>query len=490
MAQTEATGTDTEARQTRASRRDLWAAQHDLKSLVGRAAIGLAASGITVALVLGALLLVERSGRVPAQMTIIVSLATLALLFCALAPVHTLPFVALMVFALGPQRLLPDLLQDVPPSAVVLGIWALRKSVRARGTGTYATAAGRNAVIASLFSLLTWMVFSAAFSLDRRSSLLWLIAFAISVVPVVMIKDAGREKSLLLRGWVVFGAALGAYGVLEFALQRNPVYGFIYSFFGGDGQHWESYRSSMSLGSPVFAGMFLAASSSLAVAAWLQRRGGTAAIGAVLNLAGLAVTLTRGGYIAFAVALCLGLAFLVVRRQGSALRGVAVIGVIAAAAWWAVQSIPALAERILSDEASGSLTQRTRTVDLVLQRVVTLNTSGSGPDTSSLAMGDLIVDLRYVENSYLQLLLDLGFVGLIIFCVWLLTLFVAAARRSDLAACMLAAAFFVSLGTYNAIDDQHGTITVLALVALICLNKLSDLTTERGLPISAPQNLR
>ncbi|WP_227496995.1 O-antigen ligase family protein [Planctomonas psychrotolerans] len=427
---------------------------------------------VNAALTAGIVLAIASSDRSPVQWLILIALAIGLLAGCLMVPISWLPLVALVVFALGPQRLLPDVLQDFPPSAIVLLLWAARKLL----TPTSSTAPrGSRALVGGLtLLLLLWMGFSTLFSIDRPSSIVWMLLFATATVPVVFLSDAVRERVVLVRGWSVFGAVLGAYAAVELVLARNIVYGYIYSFFGGDGQHWETYRASASLGSPVFAGMFFACSTAIALAQWASSRSRWGLVLLAANAAGLVATLTRGGYIAVAVAVVVGFLVSAVHRNRATIR-VFLAGALVATVGLAVAlAVPAVAARLLSTEASGSLTQRTRSIDIVVERSATLPPTGAGPDTSFLAMGRAILDLRFIENSYLQLLLSIGLVGVLLFVALLGAAWVSAFRRRDMEAIMLLTVFGASIGTYNAIDDQHGTVVVLGLVLLVALHGTRD----------------
>ena len=386
-----------------------------------------------------------------------------ATIFAFACPINLLPSAVLLVFALVPKRLLPDVLGDFHPAAIMIVVWALRVAFIRRDR-TRSMLLREKSTAAAAVLMVAWLAVSTIFALDKPVSLGWTMTFAICVLIPVFIPMEVKARENLLAIWRWIGAALGALGVVELATSRNVLFGYIYDVVGSDGQHWDSYRATMTFGHPLFAGMFLACSSALAVAYWFREHSKMAVLVVLGNVGGLVSTLSRGGLLALAIAATFGLLYLVVTTEGK--RGRALLlglaGSLGATAFLALN--PAILSRFASDEASGSLTQRLRTITIATDQAQLLPLTGAGPGNSALGIGNAIVSLRYIENSSLQVLLGAGFVGVAVFVIILVLALRNAWRLRDLDGLMLLTAFAVAIGTYNAIDDQRATMAILGLV--------------------------
>ncbi|MFD1720149.1 O-antigen ligase family protein [Amnibacterium endophyticum] len=385
---------------------------------------------------------------------VIVIVAALWLAAAFAVPTRALPTMAILVYALIPYRVLPG--------AVLLLIWSVRRAAAARRVGPWPSRGGV-AVLAIVSALLLVAVLSLVVSPYRGASAAWTVNCLLALGAVVVVGDCRSEAASLRRVWPAVGAVVGAYAVLEYVLRRNPVYGAVDQLIGGAAvQNWSGYRSTASLDHPVYLGMFLACSCALAVGAF-ARGSRWSLVAVVLTGGGLVTTLSRGAFLALGVAGVVG-AILAAFAGRAVLRRFAAVLVVAAAI--TAVALPVLLERFGSSEAQGSVTQRTRTYDIVFSAWTQHPVLGTGGGTAADAVGDAILSLRYIENWYLQILLGLGAVGLLVVAALVAALLTTAVRRRDLPAAMLTAAFCVAIATYNA-DDRAATLFLLALVVVV-----------------------
>ena len=192
-----------------------------------------------------------------------------------LVPAHILPAVALAAFALIPARILP---QDgpigaLPLTTMIIVVWAVRRLLTdpADRQPSAAPAPFRSATRYFALLFLAWSLFALVRSTDLQASLGWIISFSAGVLLPLAIVTASREAYWIRRVWLMLGATLGAYALIEGALRANPVWGTLFSVLGlSDSQHWSVYRATASFGHPLFAGLFFAVACALAIGVWLQ----------------------------------------------------------------------------------------------------------------------------------------------------------------------------------------------------------------------------
>lgn len=434
------------------------------KYLPGFLGVGAATIAGIVSFAIGPL--TSDSGYSSAVTTVLLLAAIGSTIFAFACPINLLPSAVLLVFALVPKRLLPDALGDFHPAAIMMVVWALRVAFAGRKSDRPKLARDIPTIVVSVV-LVSWLGISTIFALDRPVSVGWSLTFAVCVLIPLFIPMETKARDNLISIWRWSGALLGFLGVVELATSRNVLFGYIYDILGSDGQHWDSYRATMTFGHPLFAGMFLACSSALAIAYWFRTQSKLASLVVLGNVGGLISTLSRGGLLAAAVAATLGLLYLVVTTEGRRGRALilGLVGSLGITAFLALN--PSLLSRFASDEASGSLTQRLRTITIATDQTFLLPLTGAGPGNSALGIGNAIVSLRYIENSFLQVLLGVGFIGLTL----LVGVFALALRRSwkdrDLDGLMLLTSFAIAIGTYNAIDDQRATMAILGLVLFV-----------------------
>lgn len=431
---------------------------------------------ITVGLTVLTLVLVQSS---PRSAFVSAALAVLFIIFgvaAILLPTDWLPAASLLVFALAPKRLLPDALGDIHPASILVLVWVVRRLLSGESRGQ--SSGNRRTFVLGIIAL-AWMVVSTAFSIDVGNSLVWMGVFVCTVICVIGLGLTEREASLLTKCWLVAGSLLGLYAVVEAALRRNPIYGPIYNLFGDDGQHWETYRSTATLGHPLFAGMFLAVAASMAVSRLIEGFKVSRLFAAVACIAGMLATLSRGAILALAIATLFGFALAVSRNARRRLTVVLSFTGLAIVGFAFVSLSPSIMDRFSSDEATGSLDQRVRTIGIVAEALQGAVATGGGPGNAALSLGDQILSLRYIENSFLQILLGVGIIGLLLVLAFVASAFAQSWKRGDTLGVMQIVAFIVAIAGYNALDDQRVTITLLGLVLALSMDRTTGRTASQ-----------
>lgn len=425
---------------------------------------------VTLGLTVLTITLVEASPRSTAVSAILAVLFVLFGLTAILLPVEWLPAASLLVFALAPKRLLPDPLGDIHPASILILVWVIRRQFAQDRREN--TQGNRRTLILGIVALI-WMTVSTLFSIDIVNSLVWMAVFVCTVILVISTGLNDREAKLLTRTWLISGSLLGLYAVVEAALQRNFVYGPIYNVFGDDGQHWDTYRSTATLGHPLFAGMFLSVAAAMAVSRLIDGFKASRLLAAAACIAGMLATLSRGAIIALVLATLAGFALAVTRNARRRLTVVLSFTGLAVVGFAFVSLSPSLLDRFSSDEATGSLDQRIRTIGIVSDALRDAVATGGGPGNAALSLGDQILSLRYIENSFLQIVLGVGVVGLFLIIAFILSALIQSWRRGGTLEVMQLVAFVVAIAGYNALDDQRVTITLLGLVLALSMDRVT-----------------
>ncbi len=407
----------------------------------------------------------------PSAIILFVASAATVLL-AMLLPTRMLPALALVVFALLPQRLFPfDALRVVSPAALVMLIWLVRRIVDDGWAALRPLRGVRRTLVIVVGAFLLWCLVSAVFwSPYRGSSAAWILAALLGLGIPLVVRDVRAETAVLRGALPVLGAAIGVYAVVEWFMGDNVVYDFLYRTVGaGDGgvQHWDVYRAEASFGHPLYAAAFLAAALAAAVGDWIQRPGWRRLVLTVPIAGGLAVTVSRGALLSAAIAIAIGLiAAIITARRGERRRRV-LIAVALALAGTAIVALPVVRDRLSSVEAASSSAQRDRVAGLVFDAAARFHFLGAGPGTSPRILGNYGTDI--IENSYLQLLVSVGIPGLLAFLGVFAVALVAVLRKRELWAACALLAILGSIAFYPAIDSVRPTLVLLGILLMPAL---------------------
>lgn len=398
--------------------------------------------------------------------------------FSILMPIHTLPAAALIIYAAIPSKILPNffVFTSLPLGTIVLLVWRIRVAIEsARASQPLVpqskitkTAISLARVLALCFIL--WSVIVALVNNSGTFSWTWLVSFAVAVYAAILPRSAAREAELLMRTWVILGAAAGVYAVTEFALQGSPVFGTLYSVIGAqDSQHWSVYRAEVSFSHPLFAGAFFAVAACIGTIKWLDAGNRGWLVGGALSAAGVVATLSRGSMAATVAGIALG-ALILLSTRPQRRRGLrfAVLTTSLLVSAIAVSQIPAFQERTTSLEAQLSAGARETGMDVALLAAQSTNFLGSGPASSGATAAQY--GTVVIENSYLQILISLGIPGLLLFIAFLGVAVLAAIRTGNIAGAAGLIAISIALAGFNAIDAVRSMHLLLGLALLVSLH--------------------
>jgi hypothetical protein len=335
--------------------------------------------------------------------------------------------------------------------AAVLALAAIG-AVGARRSEARAALRAHAPVLACALALVTWLTLSLAWArrpeLAQDVLLAWLTS-AVIMALVLAVGTEARTVRLLLTAFVLSVVASIAFGIVVSGGSLT-----------GDSLVVEEGRLTGGLGDPNYLAASVVPALVLAVglAAGATRRGALA-LAAVLLLGGLIATESRGGFVALVVA---GAAALLLARRRRR-RLLPVVGVLACLAALTFVAVPSAFEHLTRTDDAGNgrvgLTSVATKIaaDHPAIGVGLANFPAHSPEyvrePGSLEYVDLIAERGLpVHNTYLQLLVETGPLGLLLF---------AALAAVCMRAAWVAARRFERLG--------YGDEAVLSLAALVAM---------------------
>ena len=354
-------------------------------------------------------------------------LAAIVVVAAFAVPAHWLPAIALAAFIIIPNRITPDgYTLRVPLWGFLVGIWVLRRLLdRPTAAGERANAPSRTLVLgwrvlayAAAVGFLAWSLLSSLRSDQVDTGLAWVASMVVCVFLPLLVLDARREAQLLRSTWLIGGAVIGVYSVVELLLQSSPLYGNLYRLIGvGDVQHWVLHRAEGSFGHPLLAGTFFATAATLGIVMWLGSHRTRDLICGCIAAAGAVATVSRSSMAAMAIAIAFGLVAWVLANPNRSMGKPAFFAVLGLIAGVGVLNSTPVVARDDSLESTLSAGARGTALDVALRGAAQTNWLGSGPGTSGIT-GRLFDDV-VIENSALQLLLSVGIPGLLLFILFL-----------------------------------------------------------------------
>lgn len=435
-------------------------------SSVSLAAVVVALSALTIVVAMAATVAADHG-----QSTRVAFFAALVAYVAAMAfvPVPSLPAVALAVTLLVPMTssLLPVSAQGTPIGAIPLVVWLIRAP---------APAARRWLPYCAGVALAGWMVLSEiAAPLHKSRGVEWLVTAVVCLVlPATrqrLVADTSQIRTWLLR----ITTPVACYALLEgFVLHRNVLFAFLYR-----GTEWwtsqqasVSYRATTLFGHPLVNGAIFAVAGTLAASEFVNRSDRPwwrlfqmgVFTGAVL------ATHSRGPAVALGAGIILVVIF---SRRVVASSGVRRAILIAGAVLAGAIIYVGLQARAESAVGQSSAAVRVTVVSEALQAVHAVEPFGAGPGQSDAYRvanglpGATGTVLQPLENSYAQLLVSLGFGGLGLFVLTVLSIALPGLRRPGVvgeAAALLV--LLIAIGGFNALE---GFPPVLVLMATLML---------------------
>jgi len=427
----------------------------------------------TAFLVVVALSIGSRQGR----LLLFATVALLALLVLMVLPVQVLPALALLASVLVPDRMADYGTSPlVTPGTVVLLVWLGRRLlVRANADpvapreGAPGTDRLRKALVTSAVLLGAIMLPLMLVAPSKLLSVAWTFTYLVAIVGPLLVGDLDREARALSDWLPGIAAVTAAYAVLQAALQRNVLYTPIYDALGKpDNQHWAVYRSDSSFGHPLVAGLFFSVALAFCVGRWLETRRLRFLAIAVLSGLGVVSTVSRGSYVAAAGSVIV-LTFVVIATQSRGrLRLVVIVMGLAVATRLALSS-STFVERGLSGEASSSYSSRSNLPTITLDTARAYHFLGGGPASSAAVAEPFNFQGLPIENSFMQLLIDVGAVGLLLFITVLALAVIIGIRNRNSGAWAGVVAYSIAVSGFAALDSRRTLLVVLGMLIVLCL---------------------
>lgn len=424
-----------------------------------------------VLLVLGALSL-DSSGVRALFLGAVVLLAVGA---CLAVPVESLPTVALVAVVLVPDRIADYSSSPLlMPATLALGVWVVRRLLAGGSSTGPAGDLGRHrrlrkALTGTAVALALGMVPLVLVSPNKRFSIAWAFTFAVAVAAPLLLGDLDEEARRLRRALPWVGSLVAVYAIIEYLLEQNLVYAPVYAALGLDDlQHWSVYRSDASLGHPLVAGLFFTATLSFCVGRWLETRRPGMLVLALLTGSGIVTTVSRGSYIAAAVALTAVLLVALCVQAGHRLRRLVTLLAFGGVSLLAVNS-DAFVERGLSAEGVSSLNSRNALPQIAAEAARASHWLGGGPAASLPLASPYNFQQLPIENSYLQLLIGVGAWGLALFVLVLVLAAVIALRRRNLSGFGALVGYAVAIGGFAALDSRRDLVVLLGLLVMVSI---------------------
>lgn len=428
-----------------------------------------AGSFAAFALLLGTFLLAQGAATAG-----IASIALGALAVLLVLPADLLPALAVLSFAAAPYWLFggTPLIGSTGLGPVIMLVWAARMLAGPRAQRAWR---GRGVLIPLLAILVTISVVASLLLTERQGNstftygpIPWAVSFCIAVLlPAITIRTE-RMLRWLQQMWLVVGAAFGVASLVEQFMRFPIIYGHLYAGRSLNiEQRWSVYRSFVSFGHPLYAGLFFSLAAAIGISLWLKSGKRSPLMLGVVAFVGAVSTVSRGSLFALAAAIAFAALATTLSRRRSVNRDVRLlllaVGGFAAAALTLNSTL--VNDRASSEEASTSSGARSDLSSIALELSQGSSIFGTGPGTSSAVASEYT--RLVIENSWLQLLVSLGFVGLTL-VVWLVAAaFAAAWGRRDPVGIAVLSCFVVGVGVFNGLDDVPSLHTVLSVTLLL-----------------------
>ena len=400
----------------------------------------------------------------------------------AFVPVRTLPAIALLVSLLIPAEaaFLPKLLEGAALGVVPLAIWMIRARGRLR-------APRHLRCLAVLFG--AWLIASEIFApLRTKHGVEWFVVVEITLVLAIIKTPSGfgiRDvRSLFLRVTTV----LGIYALVEgFILHFNPLFSslFEHTNWWGNQRFNASYRVTTLLGHPLDNGLVFSAAAVLAASEVMERRDKMAMplVRLAILVGAVAATHERGSVIGLAVGWMIVMLFTRAQRHSKA-RGQSVrrVVLLTGAVVGVAVLISGLQARSESSQGRASALVREAVVARTTEALHGIELFGAGPGEvdSYREIKHLGTSSVTLENSYAEIVVDIGPIGALIGVILLLAIVITGLRTPLMVGETAAlAAILVDIGGYNAIQGQRPVLVIISLLIISIITGV-DMTRKRS----------
>jgi hypothetical protein len=275
---------------------------------------------------------------------------------------------------------------------------------------------------------------------------------------------------------------LGIYGLIEFALRRNMLYGSLYEHATPPlQQSWDVYRITTSLGHPLLNGTFFAIACLLGCGALFRGRRGWTAFSTAVAAGAVILSGSRGAVLALVVGIALMTVVALFKRRVATSRWVVAIFVVGITSIGLIGG-SSLNERADSREAAGSTATRLATYEAGRELVVQYFPLGAGPGIAdelkrAMPVGD---PRRGIESSWLQIAISLGVPGLLTIgslLVWP----ALSGLVANVGAAASLIAYVVAVASYNLIEATRPALLLAGVLIGLAIQQSATTTVGRPL---------
>jgi hypothetical protein len=393
------------------------------------------------------------------------AIAVVVIPWLFVVPVRTLPAITLVVTLLVPTDIaqLPILLQGTALGAIPLLVWIVRApSLRV------------SPLIRALALLLcAWMLLSEMFApLHTNRGWAWLVIAGTALVLAVLNPPQGLDPSRFRALFLKITTGLGIYGLIEgFILHSNVLFSPLFE----QATWWPalkdnvSYRITTLLGHPLVNGTVFAAAAVLAASELVERKDKPwqAYARLAILMGAVLATHSRSAALALAVGIAVVIVFSRTQQQGQGNRRIMLI---ISAIVGAAIIISGLQARNESSGGQASAAFRVTVLKETDETLHGLGLFGAGPGQSDAyrALRQLPGWSTTLENSYAELAVSLGAVGLVLIVTLLIApVVVGLQRRLVVGEAAALLTVLIDIAGFNAVE---GHTSVLILIALLTIS--------------------
>jgi O-antigen ligase len=408
----------------------------------------------------------------------------IALLVCLFAiSIDTLPKITLLVTLLVPTDIgqLPAALQSFPVGIFPLTIWL----IRARSSRTPPILR-----LLAILLLVLLLLSEALAPLHTRRGWIWL-ATAIISLPFAMLSAPGGLSAHRFRAlFLSITSLLALYGVVEgFVLHTNLLFGWLFAHtsWWARLKYDASYRVTTLLGHPLINGAVFAVAATLGAADLLDRRDRPWYTYARLALFLGAVLATHSRGAAISAAIGIAVVLFLGGSRSSFIKGRRFVLAVSAIVAGAV-IVTGLQARDESRQGRESAAVRVTVLDRAANTLHSLPFSGAGPGQSDAFRSARQMPGSEIplEDSYAELAVSLGLVGVALFIMMTVApVAIGLRRRHTLGEAAALLALLVDIGGFNAIESHPAILILIALLS-ICILASQEPPLSQSYLVSIP----
>lgn len=392
-------------------------------------------------------------------------------------PNKYLPSVALVALVIVPRQLYAEtLLNNFSVALFVVLLWRIR--LLAVKAGPRSRSLQFINVLAVI--LCAWMLWVSVLAGSAPFRYTYVIAFALSLGVFLTARASQADVARLLSTWQILAVILTVYALVEFVLQRNPIFDPLIALSGSEPvQHWSVYRAYATLGHPLYAGLFFSIAFAISVGRKLEGGANRNLLFAGAALVGVLLTVSRNslGAAAVAAALLVGVSMFSPRSKVPVLArlglGVLLLGGLVLAFQSSV-----FQERVDSAEAGSSTAARDALLDLALRAARAHDWLGAGAASAAQAAAPFNANEIYIEGAWYQILISLGVPGILLFLLLFACSFIFALRRGRYAAAGAVIAYAFSISFTPVLESHRPYLLLLGFVVWSCWAPSSEVPVE------------